>query len=78
MRQAMAAITRAGLDVRNKGFTKIEIINPTTEAFNEFGCDLYDPQTDEMYFGIPNGHLRWRSRDVGSIFFSTASLRSFG
>ncbi|MCU7905165.1 MAG: DUF2235 domain-containing protein [Candidatus Thiodiazotropha sp. (ex Epidulcina cf. delphinae)] len=66
MRKAMAAITRAGLDVRNKGFTKIEIINPTIEAFDEFGRDLYDPQTDEMHFGIPNGHLRWRSRDVGS------------
>ncbi|MCU7921009.1 MAG: pilus assembly protein, partial [Candidatus Thiodiazotropha sp. (ex Epidulcina cf. delphinae)] len=66
MRKAMAAITRASLDVRDKGFTQIEIINPTIEAFDEFGRDLYDPRTDEVRFGIPNGHLRWRSRSIGS------------
>ncbi|MCU7920592.1 MAG: pilus assembly protein, partial [Candidatus Thiodiazotropha sp. (ex Epidulcina cf. delphinae)] len=66
VRKAMAAITRSSLDVRNKGFTKIEIINPTIEAFDDFGRDLYDPQTDEVRFGIPNGHLRWRSRSIGS------------
>ncbi|MCU7923543.1 MAG: pilus assembly protein [Candidatus Thiodiazotropha sp. (ex Dulcina madagascariensis)] len=66
VRKAMAAITRASLDVRSKGFTKIEIINPTIEAFDNFGRDLVDPRTKEVRFGIPNSHLRWRSRDIGS------------
>ncbi|MCU7891220.1 MAG: pilus assembly protein, partial [Candidatus Thiodiazotropha sp. (ex Ustalcina ferruginea)] len=65
-RKAIAAITRASLDVQDPRFTEIEIINPTVEAFDDFGREIVDPRTNDVHFGIPNSHLRWRSRDVGS------------
>ncbi|MEW8508964.1 MAG: TadE/TadG family type IV pilus assembly protein, partial [Candidatus Thiodiazotropha sp.] len=65
-RKAISAITRARLDVQDSRFTEIEIINPTIEAFEEFGREIVDPRTDEVHFGIPNSHLRWRSNHVGN------------
>ncbi|MES9970362.1 MAG: DUF6531 domain-containing protein, partial [Candidatus Thiodiazotropha sp.] len=63
--RAVSAITRSSLDVQDSRFTEIEIINPTIEAFDEFGRDIVNPRTNETHFGIPNSHLRWRSADVG-------------
>ncbi|MET0005560.1 MAG: DUF6531 domain-containing protein [Candidatus Thiodiazotropha sp.] len=63
--KALSAITRASLDVQDNRFTEIEIINPTIEAFDEFGREIVDPRTGDVHFGIPNSHLRWRERDVG-------------
>ncbi|MCG8064892.1 MAG: DUF2235 domain-containing protein [Candidatus Thiodiazotropha endolucinida] len=63
--KALSAITRASLDVQDSRFTEIEIINPTIEAFDEFGREIVDPRTGDVHFGIPNSHLRWRERDVG-------------
>ncbi|MES9821297.1 MAG: DUF2235 domain-containing protein [Candidatus Thiodiazotropha sp.] len=63
--KALSAITRASLDVQDSRFTEIEIINPTIEAFDEFGREIVDPRTGDVHFGIPNSHLRWRARDVG-------------
>ncbi len=63
--KAMSAVTLASLDVQDRRFTKIEIINPTIEAFNEFGRQIVNPRTGDEHFGIPNSHLRWRSADVG-------------
>jgi YD repeat-containing protein len=64
--KAIAAITRASLDVQDRRYTEIEIINPTIEAFDEYGREILDPGTDEVHFGIPNTHLRWRDRSVGT------------
>ncbi|PVV21246.1 MAG: hypothetical protein B6D79_14020, partial [gamma proteobacterium symbiont of Ctena orbiculata] len=63
--RAVSAITRSSLDVQDSRFTEIEIINPTIEAFNEFGRDIVNPRSGDVHFGIPNSHLRWRSTDVG-------------
>ncbi|MET0064427.1 MAG: DUF6531 domain-containing protein, partial [Candidatus Thiodiazotropha endolucinida] len=63
--KALSAITRASLDVQDSRFTEIEIINPTIEAFDEYGREIVDPRTGDVHFGIPNSHLRWRARDVG-------------
>ncbi|MCM8857521.1 MAG: DUF6531 domain-containing protein [Candidatus Thiodiazotropha sp.] len=64
-RKAIAAITRASLDVQDPRFTEFEIINPTVEAFDDFGRDIVDPRNNETHFGIPNSHLRWRNQNVG-------------
>ncbi|MGD9168681.1 MAG: DUF6531 domain-containing protein, partial [Candidatus Thiodiazotropha sp.] len=64
--KAISAITRASLDVQDSRFTEIEIINPTIEAFDEFGRDIVNPRTGDVHFGIPNSHLRWRDRDPGT------------
>ncbi|MCU7886400.1 MAG: pilus assembly protein, partial [Candidatus Thiodiazotropha sp. (ex Lucinoma annulata)] len=63
-RKAIAAITRASLDVQDPRFTEFEIINPTVEAFDDFGREIVDPRTNDIHFGIPNSHLRWRDRTV--------------
>ncbi|MES9970963.1 MAG: DUF6531 domain-containing protein, partial [Candidatus Thiodiazotropha sp.] len=63
---AMSAITRASLDVLDSRFTDIEIINPTSEAFDEFGREIVNPRTGDIHFGIPNSHLRWRDNEPGS------------
>jgi hypothetical protein len=65
-RKAIAAITRSSLEVRDPRYTKIEIINPTVEAFDDFGQDIVDPRTNQTHFGIPNSHLRWRDQTVNS------------
>ncbi|MCU7891231.1 MAG: pilus assembly protein, partial [Candidatus Thiodiazotropha sp. (ex Ustalcina ferruginea)] len=39
-RKAIAAITRSSLDVQDPRFTEIEIINPTVEAFDDFGREI--------------------------------------
>ncbi|MEW8624451.1 MAG: AHH domain-containing protein [Candidatus Thiodiazotropha sp.] len=65
-RKAIAAITRSSLEVRDPRFTKIEILNPTVEAFDDFGRDIVDPRTNQTHFGIPNSHLRWRDQSVNS------------
>ncbi|WP_316365449.1 phospholipase effector Tle1 domain-containing protein [Candidatus Thiodiazotropha sp. CDECU1] len=64
--RAMSAITRASLDVQDSRFTEIEIINPTIEAFDEFGRNIVDPRSGDAHFGIPNSHLRWRDPEPGS------------
>ncbi|MES9825800.1 MAG: RHS repeat-associated core domain-containing protein [Candidatus Thiodiazotropha endolucinida] len=63
--KALSAITHASLDVQDSRFTEIEIINPTIEAFDEFGREIVDPRSGDVHFGIPNSRLRWRERDVG-------------
>ena len=64
-RKAMAALTRASLDVQDSRHARIDIINPTKEAFDDFGTEIVDPRTGEIRRGIPNSHLRYRSRTVG-------------
>ncbi|MEW8506910.1 MAG: TadE/TadG family type IV pilus assembly protein, partial [Candidatus Thiodiazotropha sp.] len=64
--RAVSAITRASLDVQDSRFTEIEIINPTIEAFDEYGREIVDLRTGDVRFGIPNSHLRWRSNRVGN------------
>ena len=59
--RAVSAITRSSLDVQDSRFTEIDIINPTIEAFDEFGRNIVDPRSGDAHFGIPNSHLRWRS-----------------
>ncbi|HIE53631.1 MAG TPA: RHS repeat protein, partial [Chromatiaceae bacterium] len=61
--KAIAAITRASLDVQDSRFAKIEIISPTQEAFDDFGTEIVNPSTGETKFGIPNSHLRYRDRN---------------
>ncbi|MCM8857766.1 MAG: DUF6531 domain-containing protein [Candidatus Thiodiazotropha sp.] len=63
-RKAIAAITRSSLDVEDPRFTEFEIINPTVEAFDDFGREIVDPRTNDIHFGIPNSHLRWRDRSI--------------
>ncbi|MEL0585312.1 MAG: DUF6531 domain-containing protein [Candidatus Thiodiazotropha sp. (ex. Lucinoma kazani)] len=63
-RKAITAITRASLDVQDPRFTEFEIINPTVEAFDDFGREIVDPRSNDVHFAIPNSHLRWRNRSV--------------
>jgi hypothetical protein len=49
--QAISAVTLASLDVQDRRFTEIEIINPTVEAFDEFGRQIVDPRTGDTHFG---------------------------
>ncbi|MCU7878769.1 MAG: pilus assembly protein [Candidatus Thiodiazotropha sp. (ex Lucinoma borealis)] len=62
--KAITALTRSSLDVQDNRFTQIDIINPTVEAFDDFGRDIVNPRTNETHFAIPNSHLRWRNRSV--------------
>lgn len=62
--KAFASMVRGSLEAKNPLVTKIEIINPSQEAFNDFGTQIVDPTTKEVKFGIPNGQLRYRPRTV--------------
>ena len=60
--KAMAAITQGILEARDTGYTTIEVLNPTREAFDDFGQT--NPETGRIE--IPNSHLRYAPRDIGA------------
>ncbi len=53
---ALHAINKGQLEARDPRITGIDIINPTHEAFLEFGTD--NPETGKIE--IPNSHLQYR------------------
>ncbi|MCP5206257.1 MAG: pilus assembly protein [Hahellaceae bacterium] len=57
--KAMAAITRGMLEAQDPRYTKIEVLNPTKEAFDDFGVI-----NDDGVLEIPNSNLRFRDRSV--------------
>lgn len=59
--EAMQAMAESTLEVNNKIFTKIEVLNPTKEAFSDFGVKSDTNGKKE----IPNDNLKFRSRKVG-------------
>ncbi len=54
---AVAAIAKGKSEARNAGITRIDIINPTREAFQDFG--VRNPKTGKI--GISNSHLKRRN-----------------
>jgi len=60
--EAVQAMAESSLEVNNPLFTKIEVLNPTREAFNDFGVENKASGKKE----IPNDNLKFRSRSVGS------------
>jgi len=60
--RAATAILKARTFVENRLQTRIRIINPTINAFNDWGVD--DPDTGELL--IPNSHLRHQPNSIGS------------
>ena len=60
--KALQAITRASLEAKDPRLTRIDILNPTVEAFADHGEDNPEAGVRE----IPNSHLRYRSREVKS------------
>lgn len=61
--RAATAILKARTFVENRLQTRIRVINPTTDAFTDWGFD--DPDTGEHL--IPNSHLRHQPNGVGSV-----------
>jgi len=59
---AVAAVTRGMLDTRDPRYTQIEVLNPTREAFADFG--VVNAQTGRRE--LPNDHMRFRSSAVGA------------
>ena len=59
--EAMQAMAESTLEVNNAIFTKIEVLNPTKEAFSDFGVKNNTNGKKE----IPNDNLKFRSRKVG-------------
>ncbi len=57
--KAMAAITRGMLEAQDPRYTKIEVLNPSKEAFDDFGVI-----NDDGVLEIPNSNLRFRDRSV--------------
>jgi hypothetical protein len=51
------ASLRAQLDTAIPGYLNVELLNPSPEAFTDFG--VVDPSTGVTY--IPNDHLEWRN-----------------
>ncbi len=61
--RAATAILKARTFVENRLQTRIRVINPTIDAFTDWGFD--DPDTGEHL--IPNSHLRHQPNGVGSV-----------
>ncbi len=58
--KAQAAMAEGQIDAHNPLITTIDIINPNSEAFLEFGVE--NPKTGQIE--IPNTHLRYRDPNV--------------
>lgn len=58
--KAQAAMAEGQIDAHNPLITTIDIINPNSEAFLEFGVE--NPKTGQVE--IPNTHLRYRDPNV--------------
>lgn len=58
--KAQAAMAEGQVDAHNPLITTIDIINPNSEAFLEFGVE--NPKTGQIE--IPNTHLRYRDPNV--------------
>ncbi len=61
-KDAIAAITRASLDTQDKRYTKIKILNPTKQAFDDFGGPSPIPGVQE----IQNSHLKYLPNTPGA------------
>ncbi len=59
--KAAQAMALGLLEANDSRYTKIEILNPTQEAFEDFGIENAEGITE-----IPNVHLKSRERTVGS------------
>jgi RHS repeat-associated protein len=59
--KAATAIARGLLEANDPRYTKIEILNPTQEAFLDFGVE-----NDDGIIEIPNTNLRYRNRQIES------------
>ena len=60
--EALESMAESALDAYNPLFTKIEVLNPTREAFDDFGVNNAANGKRE----IPNDNLKSRSRAVGA------------
>jgi predicted RNA-binding protein YlqC (UPF0109 family) len=60
--EAVESMAEAMVEVHNPLFTKIQVLNPTKEAFDDFGVKNSENNKTE----IPNDNLKFRSRQVGS------------
>ncbi|ASJ71953.1 AHH domain-containing protein [Granulosicoccus antarcticus] len=60
--RAATAILMARTLVENRLQTRIRIVNPTADAFSDWGFD--DPDSGELM--IPNSHLRHQPNSIGS------------
>ena len=61
-KDAIAAITRASLDTQDTRYTKIQILNPTQQAFDDFGGPSPIPGVKE----IQNSHLKYLPNTPGA------------
>ena len=61
-KDAIAAITRASLDTQDTRYTKIQILNPTQQAFDDFGGPSPIPGVQE----IQNSHLKYLPTTPGA------------
>ncbi len=59
---AAEALSRSALRVRDASNTRIEILNPTVEAFSDWG--VYSPRHQRDV--LPNAHLRHREHRIGT------------
>jgi YD repeat-containing protein len=59
--KALAAIARGTLEAMDPRYTRIEVLNPTAEAFTDFGVENAAGVTE-----IPNDALRYRSAEPGA------------
>jgi len=59
--KAMAAIALGTLEANDPRYTSIEVLNPTSSAFDDFGVTTADGVVE-----IPNDSLRYRARTVGT------------
>jgi RHS repeat-associated protein len=60
--EALESMAESTLEVNNLLFTKIEVLNPTREAFDDFGVN--NPANGKRE--LPNDNLKSRSRAIGA------------
>ena len=59
--EALQAMAESNIETHNPLFTRIEVLNPTREAFDDFAAQ--NPGNGKRE--IPNDNLRFRSRAIG-------------
>ena len=69
LEKAAIAMAKSVVEVERPDITRMEILNPTMEAFDDWGVDSQTTQ----HRVIPNNHLRHKSHEIGQA--SGLSLR---
>lgn len=59
--EALQAMAESNVETHNPLFTRIQVLNPTREAFEDFAA--HNPENGKRE--IPNDNLRFRSRKIG-------------